>query len=307
LARWPRTDASGSRRGSNSAALVGVAAICCASTVWQPAATQAADAAELTFTRHSKPVAIVPLAALRELYAPEDVRVLEPYEDREASFRAIRLSAVLDAIYSPSWRTEEEVLFTCRDGYQPGVPVARLLAHEAWLAFARVGRPDFSIEKLESGQRRRVALSPFYLIWENLADAQLRADGDYGWPYQLVEIDLIRTADRFPNMVPPAAASEQVLSGFRAFRVHCSRCHRINGDGGTIGQELVRPVGPSDYRSKEWLRRWIDDPSAVVPTARMPRLNPSLGGREQAVNDILAYLDAMTRARDAASGAAEGG
>jgi cytochrome c2 len=130
----------------------------------------------------------------------------------------------------------------------------------------------------------------------------VRSDGDYGWPYQLVAIDLIRTSDRFPHMVPPPGSSERALSGYRAFRVHCSRCHRINDDGGTVGQELVRPVSPLDYRDTDWLRRWIDDPSQVLPNARMPRLNPQLPDRSQTIDDLLAYLEAMTRARDAEAG-----
>jgi hypothetical protein len=82
----------------------------------------------------------------------------------------------------------------------------------------------------------------------------------------------------------------------------------VNGDGGTIGQELVAPVSPLDYRSTEWLRRWIDDPSQIVPAARMPRLNPNVKDRERVIADVLTYLAAMTRARDGgAAGARESG
>jgi hypothetical protein len=303
LARWPATDHVWSLRRARAPAERLAALSAAALFTWSAAASAGELLPTLRFARHAQPVAALELSALQELAEPADVRVHEPYEARDTSFRAIPLRAVLDAVYSPTWRTEEEVLFTCRDGYQPGVPVERVLEHNAWLAFARVDGGDFTIDKLESGARKEVVLSPFYLIWENLVDEQVRADGDYGWPYQLVAVDLIRTRDRFPNMLPPPSATEHSLAGFRAFRMHCRRCHRINGEGGTIGQELVAPISPLDYRTNEWLRVWIDDPTQAVATARMPRLNPKLEHRQQTIDDILSYLGAMTLARDAKVGA----
>ena len=251
----------------------------------------------LHFALHSEAVAVRDLDELRRAVAPRTIRVFDPYEEREVAFEAFPLDAVLDAVYSPSWRTREELLLSCSDGYQPIVPVGRVLAHAAWLAFDRVDEPGFSILKLESGSRRRIDLSPFYLVWENLDDPQLRVEGDYGWPYQLVAIDLIRSQDRFPNMLPPAGASPEARSGFASFRIHCSRCHAINGDGGNVGPELNGPLRPAEYRDSSWLERWIDDPSRMQPTARMPRLNPALPDRRQTIADIVAYLRAMSQAK----------
>ena len=261
----------------------------------------------LSFARHGEPVATATLESLRERFPTSRVRVREPYETSEVSFEAFSLAVVLDAIYSPSWRDEEELLFTCIDGYQPTVPVRRVLKHRAWLAFGRVGKAEFSILKLESGQQKRIELGPFYLIWENLDDAQVRQEGDYGWPYQLVGVDLIRTADRFARMLPPVGAADEVRDGFAAFRVHCSRCHTINGEGGRIGPELNSPVSAVELRDAAWLRRWLDDPSQIAPESRMPRLNPALPNRERTLSAILSYLEAMSRAKLApvAGGAGE--
>lgn len=258
-----------------------------------------ADVPGLRFARHGEPVATATLANLRGQFPSSRVRVHEPYEAGEVAFEALPFAAVLDAIYSPSWRDEEELLFTCRDGYQPTVPVQRVLQHRAWLAFDRVGEQGFSILKLESGQRKRIELDPFYLIWENLDDTNLSHEEDYGWPYQLVGVDLIRTADRFPRMLPPAGAPEEVRDGFAAFRVHCSRCHTMNGEGGRIGPELNAPVSAVELRDAAWLRRWLDDPSQIAPDSRMPRLNPALPDRERTLSAILSYLEAMSRAKPA--------
>lgn len=266
------------------------------------AAAETNAPAELTFSRHSQPVATRSLAWLEHAVPHAELRVHEPYEAAEATFLALPLERVLDAVYSPSWRDEEELLFSCRDGYQPAVPVARVLAHHAWLAFDRVGPGGFAIDKRESGTTKRVELGPFYLVWENLTDAQIRQEADYGWPYQVVGIDLIRRRDRFPKLSPPAGSSAQVQAGFEAFRIHCSKCHKLNGEGGSIGPELDQAMGATDARDPQFLRHWIDDPSRILPTARMPALNPALPNRERTIDEIVAYLRAMAAAQSAPAG-----
>ena len=295
MARWRRAEPAwraaprGARAAPLAAGLVAVLAL--------GAGAEEGAAPALGFARHGEPVARLDLDALRRAAAPATVRVHEPYEGREAAFVAVPFAPVLDAVYTTAWRSEEELLFTCRDGYQPTVPVARLLAHRAWLAFARADPERFTIQKLEQGARRPVELAPFYLVWENLDDPKLRAEGDYGWPYQLEGVELIRTRDRFLHMTPPPGAGPKVLAGFAAFRVHCSRCHKLNGEGGSIGPELNAVISPVEYRPRDWLRTWIEEPSRIAPTTRMEPLNPALPDRARTVDEILAYLAAMAEAR----------
>jgi cytochrome c2 len=257
--------------------------------------------ARIAFARHGEPVATRDLAWLRGAVPVRTIRVHDPYEAREVEFQAFAFDAVLDAAYGDGWREEEELLFRCRDGYEPTVPVARILDHPARLAFARADRDAFTLRKRESGVLQQIALDPFYLVWENLDDEALRADGDYGWPYQVVGVELIRARDHFPKMVPPASASASAQAGFTAFRAQCSRCHAVNGEGGTVGPELNGPVPFVRLRDRDWLRRWIDDPAAVLPTARMPRVNPALPGREAMIDDVISYLEAMAAVRDTAA------
>ena len=230
---------------------------------------------------------------LREIARAQGVRVFEPYEEREVEFLALPLAAVLDSVYGADWRKDDELLFTCRDGYQPTVPVARVLAHQAWLAFERPNAPAFAIHKFESGRHQDVPIGPFYLIWENVKDAQVRAEGDYGWPYQLVGVELIRSRDRFPRMAPPVSAPVQVQQGFALFRIHCSRCHTVNGEGGNVGPELNAAASPAGRRDPTWLRAWIADPERVAPGTRMEPLNPALPDRDAVIASIIAYLQAI--------------
>lgn len=254
----------------------------------------AADSStELRFARHGKPIATRDLSWFRDRLGSQLVQVHEPYESDLATFRAFRLNEVLDAVYSTSWRKEEEVLFTCRDGYQPSVPVARLLAHRAWLAFARTEQSGFSILRQLSGKLQTVQLGPYYIVWENLDDPLIRQEYDYGWPYQLLGIDLVRQRDRFGKMAPPADASDAVQAGFAAFRVHCSKCHKVNGEGGDIGPQLNAALLASGRLDRDRLETWIKKPASLLPNTRMPSLNPDLPERDRTVNEIIAYLYAM--------------
>jgi mono/diheme cytochrome c family protein len=259
------------------------------------ASSRSTEPAGLRFLLRGEVQSVRAFEELEKFAVAGKLRVFEPYEEGPAEFHALPFNAVLDAVYGAGWREQEEVLLTCADGYQPGFPVRRLLEHKAWLAFDRVDAPGFSILKLESGERRRVDLSPYYLIWDNYDDAELRRQGDYGWPYQLIGIDLIRARDRFPKMTPAPGASSQVLAGFTSFRVHCSRCHAINGEGGGIGPELNVPLNPVEYRDPGWLRQWIADPSSLLASARMPALNKQLVDRDRVIDDILAYLGAISQ------------
>ena len=263
-----------------------------------PVATLAQVGADLPaalplFARQGEPVAAPSMETILETVRPQVVTVLDPYEKKKAEFVVLDLAEVFDAVYTPSWREEEEVVFTCLDGYQPVIPVARVKAHSAFLAFARNDQAGFTILKRESGVQKTVELAPYYVVWENLDDAKIRMEADYGWPYQLKGVDLVRSEDRFRAMTPSRGASPQVQAGFAAFRVHCLHCHKINGVGGLIGPELNAGHRPALSREASWLKQWIAAPDEIRPNTRMPALNPNLPAREQTIDDLIAYLQYM--------------
>jgi hypothetical protein len=251
------------------------------------------DTRSLEFFVESQPVTSLTVEQLTRSIEPRRVQVFEPYEQTEVAFTALPLDQVFDKAYGTSWREREAILFTCRDGYQPTIAVRRVLDQRAFLAIDRPGDVGFSILKYEEGARKRIDVGPFYVIWENLDDARLRSEGDYGWPYQVTKIDLVSFQSRFGEMSPPSDASAKIVAGFEAFVVHCSKCHRINGHGGEIGPELNYPANPTEYLKDGWLRKWIDDPTSMRVAPRMPPLNPQLPERARVIDEIIAYLGAM--------------
>lgn len=222
------------------------------------------------------------------------VEVYEPHEQVNVSYQAFPTREVFDKIYGPAWRKAEEVVFTCSDGYQPSVPVKDILVHPSFLALGRTGAQpgEFKLtNKLQANEI--VTLGPLYLIWDNIKDKALRAEGASQWPYQIVSIDLVRFQDRFSAMAPGKNASPQVIEGFLQFRKSCSNCHRLNGVGAEKAPELNFPVNVTEYYREEFLKRWIDKPQSIRWQSPMPPFNPDHPNRKQAIDAIYSYLKHM--------------
>jgi len=64
----------------------------------------------------------------------------------------------------------------------------------------------------------------------------------------------------------------------------CIHCHRFQGKGGMMGPDLT---AVADRRSDEFINRYIHDPRASNPQARMPAF-PQLSKRERSA--IIAFL-----------------
>lgn len=255
-------------------------------------------ATPVTFQMKGKPVGAWEKTALEAKAPAFEVEVWEPHEKRLVKYRGYSFQRLLTAAYGDTWKKQEEILFTCSDGYQPSVPVSRFLKQPAILAFERVGSSDFEITNTLQGDEK-VQVGPYYLVWDNATDPEKEIKGANGWPYQVEKVDLVRFSDRFPNMSPPATSSAKVLAGFDAFRAQCANCHSINGDGGLKGIDLNYPVSVTEYFKRKWLKQWILDPTKMRLKTAMPALNYGLKDRLTLADNIVTYLETMARNKKA--------
>jgi hypothetical protein len=223
----------------------------------------------------------------------KDIEIYDPTENRNKTFRGVPTNELLDLVYGEDWRNREEMATVALDGYRSSLPIDRYLKYDSYVAFEDVNRPQFILVKAEDG--RYVELGPFWLVWDNITFPELKASVSYGWPWQQVGFKLASFADLFANSAPPEDSPENVKQGFLEAREFCMSCHKVNGDGGKIGGELIENgvVEKTDDRRMKDLILDIDITLTAFPNASGMVLRSELPNREQIADNIIAYLNAM--------------
>jgi nitric oxide reductase subunit C len=84
------------------------------------------------------------------------------------------------------------------------------------------------------------------------------------------------------HLAPAASADGRPL----VFQQTCIACHSVGGAGGNVGPALD---GVGTRRDADYLTRWLHDPSAVKPEARMPQLGLS----DAQVTELVTYLGTL--------------
>jgi mono/diheme cytochrome c family protein len=247
----------------------------------------------LSLSVRGKPVAQLSMDDLRQKVSATQIIVWEPHEDKNVVYEGFEIGELFTAVYGGQWKEIDEVLFTCVDGYQPVLPMDRFNRHQAYLVYRRLDQAAFKVQNRFQNEKD-VPLGPCYLVWNNLRSDELRAEGANGWPYQVVGIDLVNFADRFPRLSPPKDASDKAKKGFIAFRENCMACHTINGEGGNKAPELNYPMSVTEYLSDAWIRKWLMDPRSVRYNATMPAFDTH-PDPDALVEDVLAYLKTMAQ------------
>jgi mono/diheme cytochrome c family protein len=256
------------------------------------AAMPARSAGDVEFKTDGKTVKSLSVEDLRMVAPVVSLKVFEAHEKKDRVYRAIPVRPVFDKIFGKNWETAQEVIFTSIDGYQPSIPVAKFLAHDAYLAFAHDdGGPFTMVNTLQNNEN--VPLGPLYLIWDNLHSKALLESGASDMPYQIKTIALsLETA--YPNTLPPSGSSAQVQRGFAHFRKYCISCHTINGEGGGKAPELNYPASVIEYIKPEYLKRWIEHPQSIRYNTAMPALGQEIADRDKVADEIILYLKVMS-------------
>ncbi len=232
----------------------------------------------------------LPLRTLGKRLNGEQISVLDPYEEARVPFEGALLESLLDNVYGRRWRLKASIRFGMDGGFQTQIAVADVIKTKAWLAWRRMDRPEFVVERrAASGQF--LNLAPLYLVWDSDVDAAIRARGTWGWLPGVTSLDLSSSVGNTAALKPAAGSDEAVARGYGAYAKFCATCHTISGIGGLGGPELMRPVPITRWMSRDWLRAWIDRPLAVRDRSSMPPLPADLPDRDRTIDDVIAFLN----------------
>jgi hypothetical protein len=228
-------------------------------------------------------------------YTAAAVTVIEPHESKpfkpvEVTYQGYPAIPLLDHLLGVGWRAPEAlVAFEAKDGYLSMIPSARLLQYSAYLVYANAEGRDFSIETPPLNQR--VSLGPWYLVWDNVLQPDLRADGATYWPYQITRVGVVDST-RLARLMPPMLP-ERYQAGAQLTLKYCLACHQVNGVGGT-----KMPIDLGQWAAGQSFARmatWVLDPAAKNPLTTMPPLAPErpAAERQRMARQIYGYLRAV--------------
>jgi mono/diheme cytochrome c family protein len=221
----------------------------------------------------------------------ERVAVDDPHEHATIDVIGVRASALLDVAFGPSWKSADDIVATCADGFHPAIPARLFLEREAYIAYARPDGRGFSVQ---SSPGESTLVGPYYLVWK-------RGAGDNppepAWPFQVTGLEVTDFATRFAAAIPPPESDPLAREGFERFHTFCLPCHAINGAGGDVGPELNYPTSVTEYFAEPVLRLWLVDPKQVRFNAKMPPPLPDDEQRARSIDAIVAYLKTMAHAK----------
>ena len=234
------------------------------------------------------PLAVCPinresLAQMRKRHALASAEVDDPVYKRKQRYQGFWLRDLLqDLSYVGHPESDVYVRFRCKDGYLPIMPLGRAMSGRGLVAIRDLGaRAGEEWEPTLANGALSIP-APSYLVW-------VAPPGDteqYPWPYQMVAIELVSSADA----VGEAVSSGSTKHGSDVFVQHCLKCHAINGAGGTFGPELNSPCSVTEYWNAGFLSRFIANAPSIRAGTKMPDFRALSGKDVQAIVEYLRYM-----------------
>ena len=183
---------------------------------------------------------------------------------------------VMTKLFGKDWQEQARTVeMRALDGYVSRIDVARFLNDTAFLAFARADGAPFTVDNLRQNQTD-VPLGPWYLVWDNISNPDLLAEGASNWPYQVHEVNLVSLSDA---ALLPEGLSAELRDGAELSKKYCLQCHKVNGFG---GEKFPGNLAThARVHSEPDFVRWVLNPSSVRSNTTMPPLSDRLPDAER--------------------------
>lgn len=251
----------------------------------------------LVFKKNNKVIESLNLAQIKKLTDEKSLNVIEPHESKEVIYTGFSFTDLLTKVYGEDWKKSELLLFLCADGYKDPIPKSLFDTEFSLLAYKKKG--GLFLVNNKSQNEQNVKLGPYYLVWNNINNPQIKSEGSVNWPYQIIGIELTQFSTKFPKMIPKDIAQSNIQKGFIAFQKYCMSCHKINGDGGDKGPELNSPISVTERQNfKIYFHKLLNNPRDINPNSKMPALNDNLKNKTQIIDDIRIYLETMAKEKN---------
>jgi mono/diheme cytochrome c family protein len=210
----------------------------------------------------------------------------DPVFHQKKKYEGILLKTILEKFSSFQKLDiqKTQIVFECEDGYNPSMPLAKVLSKKAYLCLRDQAAPAGSdwVTAVKDGQTKVVA--PFYVVYTDVP----ASDYSFKWPYNLVRMRLVPVNDEEQQIFP--AKDETMVKGYDLFRQNCLTCHALNGIGGQMGPELNYPRNITEYWKLEDIKAFVVNPKSFRHSSNMPAVT-YLQTRE--LDEIMAYLSYM--------------
>lgn len=206
----------------------------------------------------------------------------DPVFKRAKKYKAIPLKSYLKKIIeSENLDTAQtEIIFLCKDGYNPSMSLAKVLNNESYLAIKDVEAPEGK-NWMDTLQGK---WTPFYLIWTNHS----KNTKGFTWPYGLKFLKFKPSKEAYKAAYPEGNVN--MVAGFELYKSRCMKCHSINKVGGVMGPEFNIPKNITEYWKKEDIIAFVKNPYAYRYNSKMP---PVAGIKDTELEQIYAYLEYM--------------
>ena len=197
---------------------------------------------------------------------------------------------VMATVFGSDWHEQARTVeLRALDGYVSRIDVTRFLDDTAFLAFARADGAPFAIDNPRQNQTD-VPLGPWYLVWDNISNPALLAEGASDWPYQVHEVNLVSLSE---NALLPEGLAAELREGAGLAKRYCLQCHKVNGFGGEKFPGNLAAL--ARIRPEPDFVRWVLDPSSVRTGTTMPPLSNRLpdAERRRIARALFDYLTAV--------------